>query len=113
MMRGRRLLGAAEMALVKSDDTQRKSNAPLQFVASNSSWIAAFEYDQANMRLTAHLKDGSIYQHTFVTSLDWDALRTSKNHSQHWSRAIKGKKLAVKIRSAKSPTASIKLGGRK
>ena len=68
-----------------------------------SSFLALLEYDQANLRLTSHLKSGAIYQHTFVLPLDFEALKTSQNHGSHWAKNIKGKKLSIKVKVAKSP----------
>lgn len=81
---------------------------------ANSSFIAAFEYDQQNLTLTTHLKSGAIYQAKFVLPLDWTALQTSQNHGKHWANNIKGKKLSVRVKSAKAPRSEIhKKPGRK
>ena len=85
----------------------------IQTIPARSSWIAAFEYDPAQMRLTTHMKDGGIYQHTFVTGGDWEALKTAQSHSSHWSRTIKGKKMGIRVKGEKSPNAEIKTGRRK
>lgn len=73
-----------------------------------SSFIAAFEYDQANLTLTAHMKDGSIYQSKFFPPRNWTDLQTSQNHSKHWANNVKGKHLTVRVKSAKSPKSEIK-----
>ena len=78
-----------------------------------SSFIAAFEYDATQLTLTTHLKSGAIYQHKFVTPLEFSLLQTSQNHSKHWSDNIKGKKVPVKAKVIRSPTAEIKHKGRK
>ena len=75
-----------------------------------SSFLALLEYDQSNLRLTSWLKDGSVYQHTFVTPLDWEGLKQSQNHGSHWSKNISGKKLSVHIKSAKKPRSEIRKG---
>lgn len=80
--------------------------------AIGSSFIAAFEYDTANLTLTTHLMSGAIYQAKFVLPSEWDALKTSQNHSKHWSNHIKGKKLSVKVKSAKAPNSEIKTSKR-
>jgi hypothetical protein len=85
----------------------------IQKMAAQSSFIAAYEYDQANLTLTTHLKSGAIYQHKFVLPSEFQALQTSQNHSKHWAEHIKGKKLSVTIKSAKSPKSAIKKQGRK
>lgn len=84
----------------------------IQTMPANSSFIAAFEYDQANLTLTTHLKNGAIYQHKFVVPLDWLALQTSQNHSKHWSDNIRGKKASVRVKVAKAPRADIRKKGR-
>lgn len=73
-----------------------------------SSFIAAFEFDQANLTLTVHMKDSSIYQSKFFLPINWTDLQTSQNHSKHWANNIKGKHLTVKVKSAKSPKSEIK-----
>ena len=95
------------MASVAQTAAPQTTAQGLQIMPANSSWISAFEYDPAQMRLTTHLKDGSIHQHTFVTSLDWAALQTAQSHGKHWSNNIKGKKLGIRIKSAKSPNGDI------
>ena len=99
------------MASVNSNATQAKA-AGIQTIPANSSWIAAFEYDPAAMRLTTHLKDGAIYQHTFVTTMDWENLKTAKSHGKHWTKNIKSMKQSIRIKSSKSPFGDIKKGGR-
>ena len=64
----------------------------LETIPARSSWIAAFEYDAANLRLTSHLKDGSIQQYTSVNSGDWENLKTAKRQGGYFSRNIIGKK---------------------
>lgn len=91
------------MASVNSNFVPPEAQQGIQKMPAQSSWIAEFEYDPQSLRLTTYLRDGSIYQHTFVTKLDWEALKTSKNHSQHWAKGIKGQKLGIRIKSAKSP----------
>ena len=80
----------------------------LQILPASSSFISSFEYDQAQMRLTTCLKSGAIYQHTFVMPMDWLALQTSQNHSKHWAKNIKGKKLGIRIKSAKAAKSETK-----
>ena len=81
---------------------------PIQMMPAISSFIAAFEYDPSQMRLTTHLKSGAIYQHTFVMPMDFEALKLSHNHSKHWASAIKGKKLGIRIKSAKAAKSETK-----
>ncbi len=81
--------------------------------AVGSSFIAAFEYDAANLTLTTHLLSGAIYQAKFFLPSEWTALQTSQNHSKHWANRVKGKKLSVKVKSAKSPNSEIKTGRKK
>ena len=99
------------MASINSNAMASQTQA-IQMLPASSSFIAAFEYDPTQMRLTTHLKDGAIYQHTFVTGLDWQALQTSQNHSKHWADNIKGKKLSIRVKSAKAPRSEIKRKGR-
>jgi hypothetical protein len=75
---------------------------------ATSSFLAAFEYDQQNLTLTTHMKNGAIYQQKFFLPMDWLALQTSQDHSKHWSKNVRGKKLSVKIKSAKAPKSSLK-----
>ena len=77
------------MASVNSNAAPVATQA-IQFLPAASSFIEAFEYDPNQLRLTAHLKSGAIYQHTFVTALDWAALQTSQNHSKHWVQILAG-----------------------
>lgn len=87
-----------------------KSTPGLQKVAAQSSWIAAFEYDEANLTLTTILKSGAIYQHKFVVPSDWTALQIAKSHSKHWADNIRGKKQSVTVKSSKMPNSEIKTG---
>jgi hypothetical protein len=73
-----------------------------------SSFIAAFEFDTANLTLTTHMKSGAIYQSKFFLPMNWTDLQTSQNHSKHWANNIKGKHMTVKVKSAKSPKSEIK-----
>jgi hypothetical protein len=100
------------MASVNAISTPVQSPA-IQTMASQSSFISLMEYDQANLTLTTHLKSGAVYQHKFVLPSEWQALQTSQNHSKHWAANIKGKKLSVTVKSAKSPKSAIKKQGRK
>jgi hypothetical protein len=40
--------------------------------------------------------------------LDWLNLKTSQNHGKHWGKAIKGKKIGIRIKSAKSAKSEVK-----
>ena len=91
------------MASVHSAFPPKQAKPAIQTLVPKSPFIALLEYDQTNLRLTTHLKSGAIYQHTFVMPLDFVALQTAKNPSKHWAKQIKGKKLSVKIKSAKAP----------
>lgn len=84
----------------------------LQGLAAKSSYIAAFEYDQTNLRLTTHMKNGAIYQHAFVVPGEWLGLQTSPSQGKYWADNIRGKKQSIKIKAVKTPTSEIK-GGRK
>lgn len=86
------------------------SNPAIEKVASQSSWIAAFEYDPTNLTLTTHLKSGAIYQHKFVVPSEWENLKSAQSHSKHWADHIRGKKVSVTVKSAKAPDGKIKLG---
>lgn len=96
------------MATVKADLTAQASAPGLEIFPAMSSWIAAFEYDAANLTLTTHLRSGALYQHKMVLPLDWESLKTSQNHSKHWANNIKGKKISVKIKGAKAPLSETK-----
>jgi len=82
--------------------------AGIQRLPIQSSFIASFDYDAQNLTLTTHLKSNAIYQHKFVTPLDWEALKSAKSPSKYWASAIKGKKQSVKVLSAKAPRADVK-----
>lgn len=82
----------------------------IEKISIQSSFIAAVEYDQQNLTLTTWLKSGAVYQHKFVVPGDWVALQTAKNPSKHWANAIKGKKLSVRVKSAKAPNSAIRTG---
>lgn len=86
------------------------SNQPIEKIAAQSSWIASFEYDPAQLTLTTILKSGAIYQHKFVVGSEWDLLKTAQSHSKHWADHIRGKKQSVTVKSAKAPDGNIKLG---
>ena len=77
--------------------------APLETFAPKSSFMGAWEYDVTNLTLTTHMMKGGIYQHKFVTPGEWEALKTSQNHSSAWSQTIRGKKASVIVKSAKAP----------
>lgn len=86
------------------------SNPQIEKVASQSSWIAAFEYDAANLTLTTIFKSGAIYQHKFVVPSEWMNLKAAQSHSKHWADHIRGKKASVTVKSAKAPNSAIKTG---
>lgn len=98
------------MAGVNGPGQSSRSTPGLQKVAADSSWIAAFEYDEANMTLTTILKSGAIYQHKDFHPAEWMQLQTAKSQSKHWSSAIKGLKPSVTVKSAKMPNSAIKTG---
>ncbi|MDE2020353.1 MAG: KTSC domain-containing protein [Patescibacteria group bacterium] len=81
---------------------------PIDSFAPMSSFISLLEYDQNNLTLTTHMLSGAIYQHKFFVPLEWDALKTSQDHGSYWSRAVRGKKLAVRLKASKSPRANLK-----
>jgi hypothetical protein len=87
-----------------------QSTPSIQAIGAKSSFIAALEYDQQNLTLTTHMKNGAIYQHKYVTPLDWNALQQSQDHSSHWSKNIRGKKMSVRVKVAKAPRSELKHG---
>ncbi len=91
------------MASVKPLLRSRLSTQPLEKIPSQSSFIAAFEYDEANSTLTTFMKNGAIYQHKDVDPLEWGQLKTAKNDGKHWSKNIKGQKLSVRVKAFKTP----------
>ena len=95
------------MAGIKTIPRQESTQAFKSFHPI-SSFISFLEYDQQNLTLTTHLMSGAIYQHKFVTPLDFENLITSQNHGRHWSANIKGKKLSVHIKRAKAPKSELK-----
>ncbi len=96
------------MASVSGMNERASATPALQTFAPQASFIALYEYDQANATLTTHLKSGAIYQHKMVFPLEWDQLKTAKNHASFWSRSISGNKISVRVKSAKSPRAGMK-----
>lgn len=96
------------MAYVATPPNAAATTAGIQTVPANSSWIAAFEYDAANLTLTTHLKDGAIYQHKMFLPVNWEDLKTAPNHSKHWSDQIRGKHASVRIRADKAPKSELK-----
>lgn len=96
------------MASVNNNSSAGQATPGILKIGSQSSFIAAFEYDQQNLTLTTHMKNGAIYQHKFVVPSEFTALQTSQNHSKHWSDSIRGKKLSVKVKVAKAPRSDIK-----
>ena len=95
------------MASVFNSNSTKPPTQGLQTLVPKSSWITMYEYDPQNLRLTTNLKNGSIYQHTFVMPLEFQALTTSANHAIYFTRNIKGKKLGIKVKVHRSPTAGI------
>jgi hypothetical protein len=103
----------ASIAGVKFPSSEsRSSKAPVK-IGAKSSFIAEFEYDDHNLTLTTHLKNGSIYQHKMVVPSEWDALKTAKSQSKYWSDFIRGKKASVRVKAEKAPNSEIKKAGRK
>lgn len=88
------------------------STEPIVKMAVQSSFLAGFEYDQANLTLTTHLKSGAIYQHKFVLPSEWTALQTAKSPSKHWADSIRGKKASVRVKISKAPNSEIRKLGR-
>lgn len=97
------------MAAVATSN-KRRSSPELETIPTQSSFIAAFEYDPGNLTLTTHMMNGAIYQHKGFDTDDWEELKTSQNHGKHWSNFVKGKKRGVLVKSAKMPNSAIKLG---
>lgn len=88
----------------------QRSTHVLHKIAADSSWIAAFEFDEANETLTTILKSGAIYQHKDFHTADWLGLQTAKSQSKHWSATVKGIKPSVTVKSSKMPNSAIKTG---
>ncbi len=99
----------ASIAGVKLAGPSRSSKAPVK-LGAKSSFIAEFEYDEGNVTLTTHMKNGAIYQHKFVVPSEWDALKTAKSQSKYWSDFIRGKKASVVVKAQKAPNSAIKTG---
>ncbi len=87
-----------------------RSTAPLKKMGAQSSFIAEFEYDESNLTLTTHLKNGAVYQSKFFLPSEWTELQTSQNHSKHWADNIRGKKASVRVIVKKAPNSEIKKG---
>lgn len=99
------------MASLSGSKTNQATTPQIVTMPAKSSWIDAFEYDQQNLRLTVHLKNGSKYQYIFYLPVAWNQLQTSQDHSEHFSRNIRGKYGSVRIRNAnkgKKPNKVIK-----
>lgn len=101
-------------SLLPNDLTFKSTESVLGFksFSPQSSFISMLEYDQQNLTLTTHMKNGAIYQHKMVTPMDWEALQHAQNVGRHWSGMIRGQKAAVKIKRVKAPNSGIKTGGR-
>jgi hypothetical protein len=96
------------MASIAQLVESKAATTQIQTFVPRSSFLALLEYDQNNLTLTSHLLNGSIYQAKFFLPTDWEALKTSQNHGKHWANNVKGKKLSVRIKSAKAPKSEIK-----
>lgn len=96
------------MASIAGTQSTQPNQIGIVSFAPKSSFIALFEYDKQNLTLTTHLMSGAIYQHKFVTPIDFESLKTSQNHGKHWSNQIKGKKLSVPIKRSKAPKSELK-----
>ena len=90
-----------------SSNAKRTAKPFLQTLPAKSSFLAAFQYDEVNMRLTIHMKDGKIYQYAQVFPSEWTALVTSQNHNKFYSDAIRGKKSSIKIKASPAPTSQL------
>jgi predicted nucleic acid-binding Zn ribbon protein len=87
-----------------------RSTPVLKKMPAQSSFIAQFEYDEANLTLTTHLKSGAVYQHKFVVPSEFVALQTARNQSKHWADNIRGKKQSVCVVVKKAPRSELKTG---
>jgi hypothetical protein len=83
-----------------------------QFIPK-SSFIAVLEYDEQNLTLTTHMKNGAIYQAKNVDPDEWEELQAAPNASSYWSNNIRGAKESVKLKVVRAPNSGIKLGGSK
>ncbi len=90
----------------------RSTKAPIK-VGAKSSFIAEFEYDEHNLTLTTHMKNGAIYQHKMVDPDDWEGLKTAPSQGKYWSDLIRGKKQSVRVKISKAPNSEVKKQGRK
>lgn len=90
------------------NNLRKKQKEFLETVPAKSSWIAAFQYDNVNLRLTLHARDGKIYQYASFSPSEWDALQTSQNHDKFFSDGIRGKFKSTKIRKVPAPTSQLR-----
>lgn len=91
----------------------RRSSKPLVKLGAKSSFIAEFEYDEHNLTLTTHMKNGAIYQHKQVDPGDWEGLKTAESQGKYWSDFIRGKKASTRVKIAKAPNSEVRKKGRK
>ena len=89
-------------SIAQAAQSQQPAAQAIQSFVPKSSFLAFIEYDPVNLRMTSHLFSGAIYQHTFCLPMDFENLKTSQNHGKHWAKHIKGVKLGIRIKSAKS-----------
>lgn len=81
---------------------------------AQSTFIAGWEYDENNMTLITHMKNGAIYEHKGQFSPEaWDELTTAKNPAKHWANFVKGQYASVRVKVVKAPNSEIKTGGHK
>ncbi len=99
----------ASIAGAKFPGASRSTKPPVK-LGAKSSFIAEFEYDEHNLTLTTHMKNGSIYQHKQVDGDDWEGLKTASSQGKFWSDNIRGKKASVVVKAQKSPSSGIKTG---
>lgn len=99
----------ASIAGAKFPGPSRSTKAPIK-LGAKSSFIAEFEYDEHNLTLTTHMKNGAIYQHKMVDPDDWEGLKTAKSQGKFWSDNIRGKKSSVVVKTQKAPNSDVKIG---
>lgn len=88
------------MANLNKGATVNSPAAGLLTMPAKSSFLSAFEYDTANLRLTVHFKSGAIYQYSFFLITGWNQLQQSQDHSSHYATAVKGKYAGSRVKNA-------------
>src|ERR1700719_1828491 len=89
------------MSLIQSNITDS-----IDKFTPSSSFLELAEYDKKSYSMTLTFKNGNQYKYLWVFPTVWATFKQSPDHSSYYSRAIKGKLLAVALK--KSNTGQMK-----